>query len=349
MSSTIFSVELKSSEINCLTSKCHSNMGQYKVLHKPLKAKGCVVCHQVINSDVKNKKLPANHLNIALAIDEQQSAVCKECHVEWMAKLNKKNHHHSAIDKNGCTGCHNPHGGDAPKFLKVKPINQELCLSCHKKNENWEKGDKEVAHRAMSVKNKCFNCHEIHASDRPKLLKDEVVKLCSSCHEDTIAPKENGSIHPPVEKGECLKCHSQHYASKEGLLEKNFEGGEEQVKNIEKSFELCLSCHNPFKATQFRNGQKNLHESHTLIKDNAKKRSCSVCHDVHVSSQKKLIKTSFKYKKAMTKIAYAANDQGGNCTTTCHDKRGYNRVNPIENIIPAPVVKTEEKDKKLDK
>jgi predicted CXXCH cytochrome family protein len=262
-----------------------------------------------------------------------QAPTCFKCHVEWERKFKKKKFAHSAIKEKGCTGCHSPHGADNAKLLKVSEYTQELCLSCHKKGENWEKGDKDTAHRAMNVKLKCLNCHEIHSGSRAKLLKDEVSVLCSKCHEENFENKDKGSMHTPVKNGECLKCHSQHYSEKESLLSKTYEP-ESYVAKAEASFALCFSCHAPFKNTKFRNGENNLHTLHILAKDKAKdnkERGCAICHDPHRSSQEMLIRTSFAYKKVKLPIAFQKLVNGGNCTTACHGKKDYDRINAVVN------------------
>jgi predicted CXXCH cytochrome family protein len=329
-SNLLYSVEI-SSAINCLTSKCHSNLFANKFMHSPLKAHGCVVCHELLGNRLKDKKLPSTHPNIALNLGSNQLPVCQKCHVEWEKKFSSKTFFHSAISKLGCTSCHNPHGGDNPKFLKEKAFNQELCISCHKKNGNWEKGDKDKVHRAINVKDKCLNCHEIHSSNHQKLLKEEPVDLCLKCHADIVATNDKNLLHTPVRKGECLKCHSPHYASHENLLEKKHENEEGYVKNVEDSFQLCFSCHSPMKNSNFRNGEKNLHNTHVLTKFNGSERGCIVCHAVHVSTQHMLIQTKFTYKKFTLPIVYKKTENGGNCTTACHSNKGYDRVSPVAN------------------
>ena len=319
-----------SSRITCLTSKCHSGMSEPQFLHSPIKAKGCIVCHQIVGHTEKSKKLSAAHPSISLDMGKDQKSTCIKCHVEWNKKFLKKKYAHSAIEKRGCTGCHSPHGSDNAKLLKVKDGNQELCLSCHKKNENWEKGDKDNAHKSMNVKSKCLNCHEIHSSNFPKLLQLEPPALCVKCHDEIMVLKEKGSLHTPVKNGQCLKCHSPHYSAKENMLDKTYDP-DTYVASVEKSFELCFSCHSPLRTTKFRNGEKNLHELHVLNKGKDKQRGCSTCHEVHGGAQAMQIRSNFAYKKMSLPIAFQAEMNGGNCTTACHGKKEYDRVSPIVN------------------
>jgi predicted CXXCH cytochrome family protein len=257
-----------------------------------------------------------------------------KCHVEWGRTFKAKQVAHSAIAQKGCTGCHNPHGSDNAKLLKNKEMTQELCLTCHKKNENWEKGEKDTVHRAINVKSKCLNCHEIHSGNLPKLLKAQPAALCAKCHEEITANKDKGSLHTPVRNGDCLKCHSPHYAPQENLLNKTYES-ESYVKSSEKSFQLCFSCHSPFRTTKFRNGENNLHSLHVLNKDlnlnKDKERGCAICHEVHGSTQELQIRTSFTYKKIKLPIDFKKLENGGTCTTACHGKKDYDRITAVLN------------------
>jgi predicted CXXCH cytochrome family protein len=300
-------------------------------MHSPLKAHGCVVCHELLSNKLKDKKLPFSHPNVALNLGNNQLPVCQKCHVEWEKKFSSKTFAHGAINKLGCTSCHNPHGGENPKLLKDKAFNQEMCISCHKKNDNWAKGDKKIVHSALNEKEKCLNCHEIHSGNHQKLLKEETGKLCVKCHAITVATNDLSLLHTPVQKGECLKCHSVHYGDHDKLLLKNHEREDGYVKNVEDSFQLCFSCHSPMKKSNFRNGDKNLHNSHILSKFNGSQRGCIVCHAVHVSTQQMLIQTKFNYKKFSLPIVYKKTENGGNCTTACHSNKGYDRITPTSN------------------
>lgn len=321
----------KTSAITCLTSKCHSDIREQKFLHSPIKAKGCIVCHELVSESLKSKKLSPQHPSISIDMGKDQSATCFKCHVEWEQKFKKKTYVHSAITEKGCTSCHNPHGADNKKLLKNSEFKQELCLTCHIKNQNWEKGEKENAHRAINVKNKCLNCHEIHSASLPKMLLDQPAALCAKCHEEIFENKEKGSMHTPAKNGDCLKCHSQHYGEKENLLNKTYEM-ESYVASVEKSYQLCFSCHTPFRSTKFRNGENNLHTTHVLNKDkDGKERGCAVCHDPHRSSQDMQIRTVFIYKKVKLPISFVKLPNGGNCTTACHGKKDYDRMSAVIN------------------
>lgn len=328
--SNLLSAAEKNTPITCLTSKCHSELSKSPFLHSPLKAKGCIMCHELQKFAPADNLLPKDHPIVAKKMVNEQKS-CNLCHVEWDRKFKKLPHAHSAIDKKGCTSCHNPHGADNKHLLKEK----EQCITCHVKGENWEKGEnREESHKALTQKKQCLNCHEVHAGKRKNLLTKDIVPLCIECHEEySFADVENKNLlHTPVKKGECLKCHSAHYSSQGDLLEKVYEGEDGYVKNVESSFQLCFSCHDPAKTTQFRNGEVNLHTFHTQAKFNDKLHGCSVCHEVHKSSQQMLIRTKFNYKGINVPIKFTKTEKGGNCATACHKELGYDRISPITNL-----------------
>lgn len=310
-------------------TECHSDLTDVKFVHAPAKNNGCISCHQAVPAAQKSKKMDADHPSVASNLGKDQAAGCIKCHSEWGKKFKAKKNPHGVISKNGCTACHSPHGSNNKNFLKTADINQGLCFTCHKKNDNWEKGEKISTHPALDMDEKCFTCHEVHSSAKPKLLKQEGAALCSSCH-DVAEMKPKGSMHTPVKNGECTGCHSPHYGSNVKLLNATYEPGG-YVKNAESSFQLCLSCHDLGSMIQFKNGSINLHNLHITKKMDGLERGCSVCHVPHGSSQEMQIRTSFTYNKISVPMTFIKNKNGGSCTVACHGKKDYDRVTPVTN------------------
>jgi predicted CXXCH cytochrome family protein len=79
----------------------------------------------------------------------------------------------------------------------------------------------------------CSTCHESSSQLHPEQegeefqITAEVPELCFSCHD----PFEDGSLHAPVEGGECLSCHDPHAADTEPLI------------RAESIGQACLECH----------------------------------------------------------------------------------------------------------
>jgi DmsE family decaheme c-type cytochrome len=122
-----------------------------------------------------------------------------------------------------CSDCHNPHGasGDT-KMLKEFTIN-ETCYTCHADKRGpllWEH---------QPVRENCLNCHVPHGSNEPRLMKERMQFLCSSCHSGTgnshggafggggsipnRGPGTNKTVSYLGNQRDCLNCHSQVHGS----------------------------------------------------------------------------------------------------------------------------------------
>lgn len=134
-----------------------------------------------------------------------QRDLCMKCHDKNIVteqrtisgiknELDKNKYIHSAIVKNGCAGCHDPHGAEKKTFLKAS-FDREFYVSARSKD-------------SVAL---CFNCHN------PGLL--EMSKVA-----DTITGFRNGNVnlhfkHVNKKKGRnCVICHAIHAAPNEHLL-----------------------------------------------------------------------------------------------------------------------------------
>jgi len=169
-----------------------------RVKHKALqKDKTCLNCHDAHSSNVaKNLKL-------------QPMDLCLSCHdreykrkkgrpvINMKAWLAENKDHHGPIRQKDCSGCHNAHGSDnfrilryyyPPTFYAPFDIdNYALCFSCHDKVlvlqprttrlTNFRNGSKNLhfVHVNKPVKGRtCRACHETHASNNPRHIRDSV-------------------------------------------------------------------------------------------------------------------------------------------------------------------------------
>jgi predicted CXXCH cytochrome family protein len=102
-----------------------------------------------------------------------------------------------------------------------------------------------------------------------------------------------------------------------------------------KKYDLCFQCHSSELLdsqgqTNFRNGIRNLHGVHVSKK--YKGRTCSACHNVHVSDGEKLINSDgvvFGDWKIPIKFEYT--ETGGSCMPGCHRRMEYDRKSPADN------------------
>lgn len=183
-----------------LCYSCHSDLKKdfegAAVKHSAVtEKKSCMNCHSPhSSSEKKNVLMP-------------QPDVCFTCHdkqikvgdrtIPNMKKLiTKSKYVHGAMDMGGCTACHNPHFSDKDNLLKesfpasnysaAKKENYALCMGCHepalfeeeKTTEATGFRDKDLNLHYLHVNKEkgrtCINCHNVHASNKLYLIKDNV-------------------------------------------------------------------------------------------------------------------------------------------------------------------------------
>jgi predicted CXXCH cytochrome family protein len=242
-------------------------------------------------------------------------------------EMKKKNVHPALLS--GCTSCHNPHGSAFKKLLSAE--GEKLCFQCHYQiGEKIEKA--KVVHPPIKTEKGCASCHSPHASNNDKLLSKSGKDLCLDCHKNVI--KKNMTVlHGPINKGTCTPCHDPHGSQATKLLVKEFPA-DLYVPYTEKEFELCFSCHkrdllrfpDTSFATDFRDGEKNLHYLHVNKKE--KGRNCKVCHNVHGSTGAKLITEKAAFGNWELPLKFVKTDTGGACSPGCHKTYNYDRKTP---------------------
>ena len=263
----------------------------------------------------------------ARAQDEDRG--CLECHEDLLEGKVV----HDPVGEGDCEMCHE---GDAEEheFTLPEPIG-EACSMCH------EIGSASGAVHGPVKVGKCTACHNPHASDHEKLLLAEGEKLCWRCHGRTqkrvgrqgvvenirkvIA--EASTPHEALEMG-CGECHPPHDSEEQGLFAMPFPEGP-YAKGFDGSYELCMACHDESLITEaqstetgFRDGEKNLHTVHVVRE---KSRSCAICHSPHGGGDH-LLRKQVRFGQWLLPIGYQATDNGGTCTTACHEARGYDRT-----------------------
>lgn len=181
--------KLLSDEGKKLCFQCHSKIGEKieksKSVHAPVKTeKACASCHAPHASD--GEKL----------LQGTEKDLCLGCHKDII----KKNQAvlHGPIKEGKCAPCHDPHGAPNAKLMvKAFPTDlyvpytekeSPLCFSCHNRDllrfpdtsfaTGFRDGDKNLHFVHVNKKDKgrnCKACHNMHASELPKLIPDKVV------------------------------------------------------------------------------------------------------------------------------------------------------------------------------
>ena len=326
---------VKKDPVAGLCLDCHElNIPEGNMVHGAVTEGNCVGCHNPHEAD-----------NAAFMKTNKLDRLCRSCHRPIRKEL-KMEFIHDPFKKKDCFACHNGHSSKEAHLSDLKP--RELCLSCHE-DTHTEITSAAVVHTAVNETNACLNCHTPHASAEKNILFSKERDVCLSCHDKPIATlegnleaigpklKEGNTIHGPIAGGECSVCHKPHASQEHTLLTMKYPAGQYAVAEVD-NFSLCFNCHDnqlfasPITetATNFRNGDENLHYLH--VQGN-RGRNCNLCHDVHGAEDKYLIKNKTKFGNWDMPIEFILTDQGGSCLTGCHDKYSYQRL-----VLPDSVI-----------
>lgn len=156
---------------------------------------------------------------------ESRNGACQECHKKDAKRSHWEGSTHQARDV-ACSSCHKIH--KAKDVVRDKHNQTELCFTCHK--EQRAQVNKPSHHPIVEGKMACSDCHNVHGSAGPKLMKrDSVVDTCYTCHMEKRGPFVHN--HEPVNE-DCSNCHNPHGTTAESMLK------------MRPPF-LCNSCHTP--------------------------------------------------------------------------------------------------------
>ncbi|MFQ5504532.1 MAG: cytochrome c3 family protein, partial [Planctomycetota bacterium] len=180
---------------------CHEDIG--KKTHESLRKHGalenersCLYCHD------------PHSANFSRQLKDVPKDLCLSCHdkaivgVEGMLRdmesyLAENNYHHGPIREGDCGACHDPHGSDFPRILRMKYPGEfyapfdlaryELCFSCHEKSlvldqetdtlTGFRNGTTNLHFVHVNRPRKgrtCRACHDVHASTSPKHIVESV-------------------------------------------------------------------------------------------------------------------------------------------------------------------------------
>ncbi len=194
-----FMLSYKTEEL-CLS--CHKKMSEWiekaSVPHGALSIdRSCLNCHEAHVSDI-DKNLSKPPLDLCMDCHNREIKRADGKPLPDMVKLLKeKTDHHGPIKQKDCSGCHNTHGSGNFRILReaypetfYKPFSiysYNLCFSCHEKTivqnpettklTNFRNGKTNLHFKHVNKPEKgrtCRSCHETHASNHPKHIRDSV-------------------------------------------------------------------------------------------------------------------------------------------------------------------------------
>lgn len=273
-------------------------------------------------------------------IDPEGSCVTSSCHDGITAKANV---HIPAAAGDECAICHEMTEEGKHRFA-LAAKGSELCFTCHDEDEFAGK----TTHGPVG-EGLCTKCHNPHASDHDGFLRAATPDLCFSCHNRTLkdakgqrlpSPKRTFQdqamkLHPPFKEGECLACHLPHVSDNRRLLVENYP--QSIYVNFSTEKYVCFMCHDDeafteprtTAATNFRNGNLNLHYRHVNRK---KGRSCKSCHHHHGAANEALIRGQVPFgKRGIVISEFSRTKTGGSCSPMCHITVSYDRFDPVLN------------------
>ena len=187
---------------------------------------------------------------------------------------------HAPYEAGDCRICHQ--SGDAKQPGPPNKPAPALCLDCHEEFAGVLK--RPYIHAPASAG--CTACHNPHNARRAKLLREEPLVLCASCHANIKAAVESAKVrHAAMSVGaQCGNCHTPHASSIERLL-------------IALPFDLCVNCHDNENMASM-DGKK-LSNIKSWLQANATwhgpvaAKDCSACHQPHGSANFRLLRDHY--------------------------------------------------------
>jgi len=215
-----------------------------------------------------------------------------------------------------------PEPASAPAVQAANYVGDDTCLTCHD-----DKGYAGTAHgrsyngKTPAATHGCESCHgagkdhvdgsgdKARIVNPGKLSVRQASDTCTTCHNRATHALWDGSQHDMRNVG-CVSCHSVHSPA-----------GPSQLK-AKDEIALCGTCHRAVVNKQFR-------FNHMPVREG--KMSCSSCHNVHGSSNVRLLKTGSTIDESCWTCH--AEKRGpflwdhapvSESCTTCHDPHGSN-------------------------
>lgn len=195
--------QLAPSEVSATCTACH-NRGEHEFWQGSQHDRRnltCTTCHSVHNWNSLEKQLKADSV----------IQTCGTCHRDKVAKLDRSSHMPVREGKLECSTCHNPHGSQNVRLLRVGNTVSEACTSCHAEKRGpflWEHAP---------VRENCATCHDPHGSANERSLVAKVPFLCQRCHAHSRHPSTiyDGTqlANTRLYNRGCVNCHSNIHGS----------------------------------------------------------------------------------------------------------------------------------------
>lgn len=180
---------------------CHKDKEQYvaavRTKHEALSlGKSCVNCHDPHVADLP-KQLAAAPMDLCFKCHDKELDTPTGKIINMKKWVEENPIWHGPIKQKDCAACHNPHGSDNFRILKkffprefytsFEVEKYALCFNCHEQTlvldpqtttlTGFRNGDANLHFKHVNKMEKgrtCRACHELHASKRPKRMREGV-------------------------------------------------------------------------------------------------------------------------------------------------------------------------------
>ena len=191
----------------------------------------CVDCHGDSQKHIDHKgsdkppKVDRSFRKNSPTTADARNGACLTCHQKDSTRSHWAGSTHQTQDV-ACNSCHQVHA--KKDKVRNKVTQAEVCFTCHK--EQRAQYQRPSRHPILEGKVACSDCHNVHGSIGPKLVKrDSVNETCFTCHMEKRGPFVRP--HEPVTE-DCGICHNPHGTTAENLLK-------------QRPPFLCNECHSP--------------------------------------------------------------------------------------------------------
>ncbi len=185
----------------------------------------CVTCHGPSEAHPKSGKPDRMFTKKAPTPVSERNGACLQCHQKDAKRAFWGGSQHESADL-ACSTCHKIHTNR--DNVLTRATQPDVCITCHK--EQRAQLAKPSHHPIPEGKMSCSDCHNVHGSVGPKLVKrDSTNATCYTCH----AEKRGPFVHPhePVTE-DCANCHNPHGSTVAAMLKA-------------RPPMLCQQCHTP--------------------------------------------------------------------------------------------------------
>jgi DmsE family decaheme c-type cytochrome len=191
-------------EIDDRCLSCHAGGTQHMNTVNSLHSRAdvsCTTCHSPHHAETKEYLL-----------SKSQPALCYGCHLTQKAQFDMPFHHRVNEGLVQCSDCHNVHGTEGPKQVRMAATQDAVCFKCHMDKQ----GPFVYEHAPVKVDG-CQSCHMVHGGPNAHMLKlSNVNLLCLQCHTTSSFSNAPGapSFHNQATFFQaCTLCHSQIHGS----------------------------------------------------------------------------------------------------------------------------------------